>query len=264
MKICVIKRVRGSDAAVYENHRPIVILLTALGSEIINGKKAKKSSMKYMASVQNSNGHICGGFLVSEDFVMTAAHCDKWNPTSVVLGTHNLKKVDDSTMRYSVTKRCKHPSYNETTVANDIMLLKLSRKAHLGKKESIKTIQLPTDQKPLKENKKCTVAGWGSTQTRGQTVDELQVVDVPIVGGHTCRKWWRKLPANVICAGGSTKKGFCQGDSGGPLVYKGKMAVGIVSFNRDSNCSYPDVPNVYTDISRFLPWIKDILKKKQC
>lgn len=57
---------------------------------------------------------------------------------------------------------------------------------------------------------------------------------------------------------------FSQGDSGGPLVCDKKMAVGIVSFNNGKTCDYPDVPNVYTDISKFLPWIKDILSKKTC
>lgn len=221
--------------------------------------------MRYMASVQNKEGHICGGFLVSEDFVLTAAHCDHWNPTSVVLGTHNLNKVDQQTMRYTVTK-CKHPSYVKFASGNDIMLLKLSRKAHLGKKGPIKPIPLPSQEIKLKENKKCRVAGWGFTRTQGEVVNALREVDVPVINMEKCqREWYNQLPANVICAGGyGTKTGFCQGDSGGPLVCKGKLAVGIVSFNSKLNCDYPDLPNIYTDISKFLPWIKDILKKKRC
>ncbi|KAM9357872.1 duodenase-1-like [Symphorus nematophorus] len=221
--------------------------------------------MLYMASVQNKyEEHICGGFLVSEDFVITAAHCDNLNPTSVVLGTHNLRKVDDETMRYAV-KKCKHPSYVKIASGNDIMLLKLSRKAHLGKK-AIKPIQLPSQEVKLKDNKKCRVAGWGLTRSNGETVDDLRETDVPIINLDKCQKAWRNiLPANVICAGGyDTKKGICQGDSGGPLVCKGKLAVGIVSFNNQLNCDYPDLPNIYTDISKFLPWINDILKKKNC
>ncbi|XP_038572921.1 plasminogen-like [Micropterus salmoides] len=237
----------------------------ALRSEIINGKKTKAKSMKYMASVQNNKGHVCGGFLISEDFVVTAAHCDDKNPTSVVLGTHNLKKVDDKTMRYTV-KRCKHPSYKRLESGNDIMLLKLSRKARPSKKVLIKPIQLPSRQINLKENQNCKVAGWGLTRTGGQLVNDLQEVDVPIIKLEKCQKAWHNiLPDNIICAGGyGTKKGFCQGDSGGPLVYKGKIAVGVVSFNSKNNCNYPDVPNIYTDISKFLPWIKEILQKKKC
>ncbi|XP_070817246.1 duodenase-1-like [Chaetodon trifascialis] len=237
----------------------------ALRSEIINGKKSKQKSMLYMASVQNDTGHICGGFLISEAFVVTAAHCDCLNPTSVVLGTHDLKKVDNGTMRYSV-KRCKHPSYVNIQSGNDIMLLKLSRKARLGKKKTIKPIQLPSREINLKDKKNCRVAGWGGTSSHSGVVNNLEEVDVPIIKLEKCQRMWHyTLPANVICAGGyGTKKGFCQGDSGGPLVCNGKMAVGVVSFNNNFNCDYPDVPNIYTDISKFLPWIKDILKKETC
>ncbi|XP_044217724.1 duodenase-1-like [Thunnus albacares] len=184
----------------------------------------------------------------------------KWHPMSVVLGTNNLRKVVNDTMRYNVTKY-KHADYVDILSGNDIMLLKLSRKAHLGKKP-IKPIKLPSHHMNLKGIKKCSVAGWGFTRTGGQIVDELQVVDVPIIKQEVCRKMWHKLPAEVICAGGyGTKKGFCQGDSGGPLVWKRKFAVGVVSFNYNHNCKYPDVPNIYTDISKFIPWINVFLKK---
>ncbi|XP_026161165.1 granzyme B-like [Mastacembelus armatus] len=235
----------------------------ALGSGIVNGKKAKEKSMLYMASVQNNRGHICGGFLVSKEFVVTAAHCDDRNPSSVVIGTHNLKKIDNDTMRYGI-KKCKHPLYVNIISGNDIMLLKLSRKAQLGKR--VKVIQLPSPKFKLKENQKCHVAGWGSTRTRGEVVDELLEADVPVTGLEKCQKAWHNiLPANVVCAGGyDTNNGICQGDSGGPLVCKEKYAVGVVSFNNNNTCKYPDIPNVYTDISKFLPWIKKIIKNKKC
>jgi len=115
--------------------------------------------MAYMASVQKDGRHVCGGFLISEHFVVTAAHCHKswvkfpplalirnpnnfilhafccrccWRPLhdvscrnlSVVLGTHNLRKVDNNTMRYDV-KTCKYPSYVSVRGGHDIMLLKV-------------------------------------------------------------------------------------------------------------------------------------------
>ncbi|XP_068582077.1 trypsin-like [Cebidichthys violaceus] len=239
--------------------------LYAFGSEIINGQNVPENLMLYMASVQNNGGHVCGGFLINEHFVVTAAHCERRNPTSVVLGTHNLQKVDNNTMRYRV-KTCKFPSYENVNKGDDIMLLKLSRKARLGKK--VQPIQLPNTEVKVKDKSKCRVAGWGFTKTGGEIVKDLRVVVVPIVNLEDCKNKWghigKNLPANIICAGGSgTNKGFCQGDSGGPLVCNGK-AVGVVSFNYRANCDYPNKPNVYTDVSKYLTWIKKILKQNNC
>lgn len=244
------------------------LIQNALGSEIINGKKVDEKFMQYMASVQNNKIHTCGGFLVSEDFVMTAAHCavKKLKSLSVVLGTHDLKKANKK-MRYGVKMMCRHPAFKEVANGNDIMLLKLSKKVSLGGKKPIKLIPLPIQKVNLKEKKMCSVAGWGPTEPRKHRsgyVNELQVLDVPIINKDECQKVWGQIPKNVICAGGyKAKSGICQGDSGGPLICN-KLAVGIVSFNNDNGCKYPDVPNVYTDISQFLPWITDILKKKNC
>ncbi|KAM3620381.1 uncharacterized protein V6R79_022367 [Siganus canaliculatus] len=218
--------------------------------------------MLYMASVQNDDGrHICGGFLVSEDFVITAAHCDRGKPASVVLGTHDLKKVNNDTMRYTV-KRCRNQSFVNEKYGNDIMLLKLSKKARLGNR--VQTMRLPRSGVKIKDKAKCRVAGWGFTRTNGEVVDVLQVVDVPVINLEVCkRKWYHRkveLPEGVICAGGyDTDKGFCKGDSGGPLVCNG-VAVGVVSFNKLAICDYPNAPNVYTDLSKYLPWIKFIIR----
>ncbi|KAM7011979.1 trypsin-3-like [Tautogolabrus adspersus] len=244
-------------------HKCLLVLLFAcleintLGNEIIHGKKAPNNKMLYMASLQNDAGiHICGGFLISEDLVVSAAHCYNRAPTSVVLGTHNLKKVHNDTMRYRV-KPCKHPSYKKTNTGDDIMLLKLLEKARLNKR--VKLIELPKSEMEIKDNTKCSVAGWGANETGGQSADVLQEVDVSVVDYKACGRIWNfPLPANVICAGGyKTDKGFCQGDSGGPLVCHGK-AVGVVSFNYRNNCDYPNYPNIYTDISKYLSWISKV------
>ncbi|XP_029004262.1 granzyme-like protein 2 isoform X2 [Betta splendens] len=145
----------------------------AHGSEIIHGRKVPDGKMPYMVSLQNNNNaHVCGGFLISEEFVLTAAHCDK--ATHVVLGTHNLKKVDNNT-RKQIVMKCQYPSYESPKFGHDIMLLKLSQKASLNKK--VKLIKLSGNQK-LKDNQNCSVAGWGFTVSGGKVVSELQEVDI--------------------------------------------------------------------------------------
>ncbi|KAG8003582.1 Duodenase-1 [Nibea albiflora] len=231
----------------------------ALGGKIINGKLAPKNTMQYMVSLQTDWGHhLCGGFLISEDFVLTAAHCNKYgNLAKAVLGTHNLMAGGIET---SIVKWCKNQGYNPETLDNDIMLLKLSRKVRLGNR--VQVIGLP--RYGTGPNQKCQVAGWGMTRSHGPTVNDLRVVDVSTIDMQVCKQQWGGLPDTVICAGGyDTNKGFCRGDSGGPLVCNGK-AVGIVSFNYNGNCDYPNFPNVYTDISKYLPWINDTLKQKTC
>ncbi|XP_026200675.1 duodenase-1-like isoform X1 [Anabas testudineus] len=225
------------------------------GSEIINGEKVPENSMLYMVSVQNDYGHVCGGFLISEDFVLTAAHCDDRNPTSVVLGTHNLKEAGKT----AVEQKYKHEAFKEVSKGHDIMLLKLSRKAPLNNR--VQTIQLPESGMNIQENQQCLVAGWGMTKTYGHIENELRMVDVSVINLDVCKYKWPGLPANVICAGGyGTNKGFCQGDSGGPLVCNG-TAAGVVSFNNKMKCNYPNAPNVYTDVSKYLDWINNIIKQ---
>ncbi|KAM8746177.1 granzyme B(G,H)-like isoform 2-T2 [Acanthopagrus schlegelii] len=235
----------------------------ALGAKIINGVKVQEDSMRFMASLQTTDGHWCGGSLIRDNFVLTAAHCDNDGLAKVVFGTHDLKNT--GTVRHIVQK-CKHPDYRNDTAENDIMLLKLSQSVPVG--ETIQRIQVPPPNMNLQPNQMCHVAGWGETEA-GRGVDDLRVVGVSVVDQNVCRKQWSNskwiphLPANVICAGGyRTLKGACYGDSGGPLVCNG-MAAGVVSFGHE-DCSDPHFPNVYTDVSKFHAWIDQILKEKGC
>ncbi|XP_034072123.1 chymotrypsin-like elastase family member 2A isoform X2 [Gymnodraco acuticeps] len=237
-------------------------VLTSLGqndgSRIIKGAIAPDDTYEFLVSLQKNEKHLCGGFLISEDFVLTAAHCSSEEPDRVVVGTHKLLNVGDENVRY-IEKRYKHGSYYQVSGGYDIMLLKLTRKVAGNKKQ---IIALPSSNIHIQEKKTCHVAGWGKTETRGGVVDRLMVVDVSVINLNTCSEsWvqWGGIPSNVICAGGyPSDKGFCQGDSGGPLVCDG-IAVGVVSFNYNRTCDYPTKPNVYTEISKYLGWINNII-----
>ncbi|XP_047231059.1 mast cell protease 1A-like [Girardinichthys multiradiatus] len=234
---------------------------TVHGSEIINGRKVPENSMLYMVSVQKNGHHECGGFLINEYFVVTAAHCGGDDLKYVLLGNQNLKS--SKMKKIQVNSTCKPKDYVDIANGNDIMLLQLSEKVPLN--NTVNKIPLPTYEITLRENQTCSVAGWGKVDENSSGVDDLRVVNVSIINSSDCNKKWEGyLPPNVICAGGyGTNKGFCQGDSGGPLVCNGR-AVGVVSFNRGFSCHYPDVPNVYTNISKYLQWINKILNEKKC
>ncbi|XP_062311603.1 mast cell protease 1A-like [Osmerus eperlanus] len=251
---------------------PLTLLLTALLShqgltgvsrtEIINGQKAGRSLFPFMASVQNNLKPSCGGVLIQKNFVLTAAHCDKGN-LSVVLGSHNIGENSKGAVRFAVERKCIHPSFKNVKTGNDIMLLKLSKKV-----KPIKVARIPTKPRAVGANIRCHLAGWGATETSVRAVDDLRVVNVSTVDLDVCRKQWQdvglSLPDNVVCAGGyKSKNGACQGDSGGPLVCAGEV-VGVVSFNMKKNCDYPNVPNIHTQVSSFLSWIRKVLNSSTC
>ncbi|XP_016110525.1 cathepsin G-like [Sinocyclocheilus grahami] len=92
---------------------------------IVNGREAKPHSRPYMVSIQIFGQHNCGGFLISNEFVLTAAHC--WNGSqilTVVVGAHDLRK-SKTLNRIGVKNYIPHPDYKTSPVRNDIMLLRI-------------------------------------------------------------------------------------------------------------------------------------------
>ncbi|XP_061093810.1 tryptase-2-like [Conger conger] len=102
---------------------PLLVLTAQQDSSIVNGREAKPHSRPYMVSVQQNKRHKCGGFLVSDSFVMTAAHCLTWRQNlTVLLGAHDISENQKSN-RAEVKFYHIHPGFEADTLKNDIMLL---------------------------------------------------------------------------------------------------------------------------------------------
>ncbi|XP_073164664.1 duodenase-1-like isoform X2 [Lepidochelys kempii] len=109
---------------------PMVFLLPpgAQAGEIIGGQEAQPHSRPYMAFVriqrEGKGGNMCGGFLIREDVMVTAAHCNcNLGNISVLLGAHNFEIDELGTQKIWVRRRIPHPEFNDETFENDLMLL---------------------------------------------------------------------------------------------------------------------------------------------
>ncbi|RXN24200.1 complement factor D-like protein [Labeo rohita] len=221
---------------------------------IVNGTEAKPHSRPYMVSLQKGCKHVCGGFLISDSFVMTAAHCKKYGNVTAVVGIHDLKKRRDSD-RIRVKSYHEHPDFNQSTLQNDIMLLRLKKKVKQNK--NVKRISIPTKKGDIKPDSACSVAGWGRLSIEGKNSTRLMEADVKIMNNTKCKNKRKKSysVSQMMCVYGHG--GSCEGDSGGPLVC-GDIAVGITSFG-GGKCNSRKYPEVYTKISAYLPWIHSII-----
>uniref|UniRef100_A0A8C0GV86 Peptidase S1 domain-containing protein n=1 Tax=Chelonoidis abingdonii TaxID=106734 RepID=A0A8C0GV86_CHEAB len=245
------------------------LLLTSFSvqahSEIIGGQEAKPHSRPYMAYLDIQSGvnrSFCGGFLVSENFVLTAAHCNG-DKIIVKLGAHNIKQREWSQQKISVRRRIPHPQYDKETFNNDIMLLQLAKSAKLNR--WVKTITLPFAKNSVKPGTMCSIAGWGRTSTETKsTPDTLQEVNLKVLEDDVCMNnldvTYNDYDASTMMCGGDLKKGKTsfKGDSGGPLVC-GKTAQGIVSWGSEDGRP----PAVYTRVSTFIPWIRVTMRRLQ-
>jgi len=161
----------------------------------------------------NQIEYLCGGVLITDQHVLTAAHCVNQDLYSVRVGEHDLDSTSDGAQPQDIVIASKtaHENWNTKPIQNDIAILKLSRKVRLT--DQVQPVCLPKDPKIANANfvgQKPWVVGWGTTSFNGKTSNVLLEVQIPVVSTTDCKSAYSSFQQLVVddrtlCAG--TKKG---------------------------------------------------------
>ncbi|XP_070509258.1 melanization protease 1-like [Chironomus tepperi] len=270
----------------------------SLADRIVGGKDTNIDDYPWIAQIYysrpgRSTARLCCGSLISERWVLTAAHCDReikevhnYDIISVRLGDWDTRTdpdcqelinehvCNDPYVDVPVAKIISHEDYDLNSINhyNDIALLKLQRNVKFTK--WIYPICLPFASDSATSDytgQNLEVAGYGRTETETSSPVK-QRLDLDGVKTSQCQQYYNtrriKLADSQLCAGGEKDKDSCNGDSGGPLMKYGTfpnavtpyyMLVGVVSFG-PTNCGTKDAPGVYTRVTEYMDWIEDKIR----
>lgn len=254
------------------------------GREVVNRER-----YPFMTSVQVGGQHYCGGTLVGEQWILTAAHCAfAGRGPARPCGTRLRRRQPDelevvwgdpdllSGTRHRVAAIVVHPGYDDSlcTSPSDIALLQLEAPIPTERRQRASPAGPALERLVMTTGQCATVVGWGSTEARpvegpgsdrpGYAVDRLQTVSVPLLAAEQC-SYERFNGSTMLCAGfPEGGRDSCQGDSGGPLMVPSGIPmqpwvqVGVVSYGQ--GCAAAGFPGVYTRVAAFRPWLDCVIQ----
>lgn len=250
---------------------------------IVHGEEIEEGTFPWMAAVFaiRSNGptFICGGTLVSQKHIITAAHCVKSNNYTVnatrllvVLGKCNLQNITEAdTSAFKVAAVLPHSDYKLLSGDGDIAVLELQDTMILTDLIQPACLWSGSDDLENIVGLQGVVAGWGKTETGELSLVKPKIVKMPIVSQETCLRSHPQFATvtsdRTLCAGTDDGSGPCNGDSGGGLMINtGRQWVlrGLVSLSLSSGvpavgCDL-SLFVVFTDVSKYKDWLYSVIK----
>uniref|UniRef100_A0A671F566 Transmembrane protease serine n=2 Tax=Rhinolophus ferrumequinum TaxID=59479 RepID=A0A671F566_RHIFE len=228
-------------------------------NRIMSGDIAVKAAWPWQASLQRNNIHQCGATLISNTWLVTAAHCFKRdiNPYqwTVSFGT----TINPPLMKRNIKRIIVHERYHSPAREYDIAVVQFYPRVTFT--DDIRRICLPEASASFRPNSTVYITGFGALFYGGESQNNLREARLKIISDDVCKQphiYGSDIKSGMFCAG--YLEGIydaCRGDSGGPLVIKDLKdtwyLIGIVSWG--DNCGQKHKPGVYTKVALYRNWI---------
>ncbi|XP_064273360.1 transmembrane protease serine 11E isoform X2 [Passer domesticus] len=228
---------------------------------ITGGQHAREAEWPWQASIQLDGTHRCGASIISNTWLVTAAHCfrgvrdpRRWTASfGILLRPPKQKKF--------VRRIIVHERYGDLVVDHEYDVAVVELATPIEFTSDVHSVCLPEASHVFPDNSSCFVTGWGALENDGNSVNQLRQAEVRIISTEICNRrqvYGGAITAGMLCAGYlEGQVDACQGDSGGPLVHANSRGiwylVGIVSWGDE--CGKPNKPGVYTRVTYYRNWI---------
>uniref|UniRef100_A0A6P4FCG2 Kallikrein-6 n=1 Tax=Drosophila rhopaloa TaxID=1041015 RepID=A0A6P4FCG2_DRORH len=245
------------------------------GEQIYGGENADLLRHPWMVQIIQAGYHMCGGSLITSQFILTAAHCNSQLPIKVLLGGHIRGNP-----QYTCTElQCKliskeidvadmfvHPHYLEYH-QHDIALILMAESvlfnAHIRPICMMQSSDVKRHSHSLRYVKEFKVTGWGKTES-SESSSRLILAYLYHLDRKFCsERFMRTIGWPHICAYNRLSS-TCIGDSGGPLsaemTWSGKkrpFLFGLTSYGALGCLG----PTVFTNVLPYTDWIEDTIQK---
>jgi len=238
---------------------------------VVNGWPADKGEWPWIAALLNNDRQFCGGSLITQKHILTAAHCvahmSRYDVANlkVRLGDHEIKTVGETTIFESKAARVvRHKEFSQQTLHKDVAIITLENPVPKTMKNARPVCLASGSQSYAGQSG--TVVGWGSLKENGPQPNELMEVTVKIWKNPDCKDTYGNaapggIMDHMLCAGRKGKDS-CSGDSGGPMqigVGDRWTQIGVVSWG--IGCGKSDYPGVYSRVTELRDWIDRIVKE---